>query len=82
MGTEERVESQKGGDNVNDGGEDDVACETEIGGKRGGMCHKDWRILYECYMESRLKVNGGTWGYRERLLDGWVRRGMRVVKRK
>ena len=101
MGTEERVERKKGGENVNDDGEDDVAIEAEMvdamgaaqadkvmdgkgknGGKRGGMCHNDWRILYECYMESRLKVNGGTRGYRERLLDGWVRRGMRVVKKK
>ena len=37
-------------------------------GKGGGISHNDWRILYECYVESRLKVNGGTKGYRERLL--------------
>ena len=29
------------------------------GGRRGGMSHNDWRILYECYVESRQKVNGG-----------------------
>ena len=45
----------------------------------GKHSHNDCRILYAAYVESKME----RWkGFKERLLDGWVRRGMPVVEKK
>ncbi len=59
-------------ENVEDIGEN----VEDIVDARRKLSHNDCRILYAAYVDSKME---GWKGYKERLLDGWVRRGMQVM---
>jgi hypothetical protein len=58
---------------------DEVECGEEVIERRRNVkwSNRECRMLWEVYEESRIE---GVKGYRERMLDGWVRRGLRIVK--
>ena len=72
-------ESDDGGSDVEPVGEENCGGEVMVERRARKWKHREYVVLFEAYQERLVE---GDKGWQERILDGWLRRGMWCEERK